>query len=208
MIFPDRIKVVGLTGVMCSGKSSVAAFWQENFVVCWISADLAGRKLLEPGRPGWQRIKELVPVFIRADQHVDRSGLRRALFGDDALRHDLDQALHPLIREEVWRQVADRAAGIEEQQFFLVEVPLLYEVGWEKDFAEIIVIYVDNHQLCRRLSRRDMISVNEAERALACQRSGFDKAMLADHVIDNSRCWSLTVLQLLHLGRLLWAKKT
>lgn len=208
MVFPDNVKIFGLTGGICSGKSSVASFWQENFFVFCLSADLTARKLLEPGQMGWQRVKELAGGFILADQQVDRRGLRQALFNDKSLRYDLNQALHPLIKEDIYRQVADLAAGKDGLQFFLIEVPLLYEVGWDKEFGEVIVVYVDNWQQCRRIIVRDMISRTEAERALSCQWPLFDKALLADHVIDNNYCWPLTVLQLIHLGRLLWAKKT
>jgi dephospho-CoA kinase len=207
MVFPDNVKIFGLTGGICSGKSSAALFWQKNFSLFWISADLAARKLLEPGQMGWQRVKELAGSFILADQQVDRSGLRQALFNDKNLRHDLNQALHPLIKEDIYRQVTDLAAGKEGLQFFLIEVPLLYEVGWDKEFTEVIVVYVDNYQQCRRIIVRDMISETEAERALSCQWPLFDKALWADHVIDNNYCWPLTVLQLIRLGRLLWTKK-
>ncbi len=208
MTFPDKAKVVGLTGAICSGKSSVASFWQENFSVCWISADLVARKLLEPGQLGWRKVKELAADFILVDQQVDRSALRRALFTDKELRHNLNQALHPLIKENIRRQVACSAAQNDGSCSFLIEVPLLYEAGWEKEFAEVIVVYVDNRRLCRRIVCRDKIRKIEAERTLSCQWPLFDKAMMADHVIDNNFCWPITILQLFHLGRLLWTKKT
>ncbi len=208
MTFPDHIQVVGLTGAIGSGKSSVASFWQEHFSVYWLSADQAARKLLEPGQPGWQIIKELAGDFILSDKRIDRTGLRRTLFTDKVLRHNLNQALHPLIREDIYRQVNTLAAGQNVLSSFLIEVPLLYEVGWEKEFSEIVVVYVDNKQLYQRLIDRDKISSKEAEQALSCQWPLFVKVLLAGHVIDNCYSWTFTVLQLLHLGRLLWAKKT
>ncbi len=206
MPFSNKLKVTGLTGIIGSGKSSVAAFWLAKFNLSFINADLVGRELLAPGRPGWENIRHLCKHFILKDQQIDRIALRRALFHDETLRRQLDQALHPLIRDEIRRQIAILAVSRPDTDV-LVEVPLLHEAGWENDFSKIILVYVDSQQGLKRIIARDEISRQEAEKAMQAQWSATDKIRRSDHVINNNLSWPATVLQLSHLGRLLWSEK-
>ena len=205
MTFSKKMKVTGLTGIIGSGKSSVAAFWLAKFGLSFINADLVGRELLAPGRSGWEKIRHLCKHFILKNQQIDRIALRHALFHDETLRRQLDQALHPLIKDEIRRQITILADTLPDTDV-LVEVPLLHEAGWENNFSEIILVYVDSRQGLERIMVRDGISRQEAEKAMRTQWPVTDKIMRSDHVIDNSMSWPATVLQLSSLGKLLWPK--
>lgn len=200
------MKITGLTGIIGSGKSSVATFWLAKFSLSFINADLVGREILAPGRSGWEEIRHHCKHFILEDQHIDRIGLRQALFHDETLRRRLDQALHPLIKDEIRRQISLLAVSQPDKDV-LVEVPLLYEAGWENDFSEIILVYVDSEQGLKRIMARDGINRQEAEKAMQAQWPVTYKIMRSDHVIDNNLSWPATVQQLFHLGRLLWPEK-
>lgn len=203
MVGFDGMKVVGLTGTIGSGKSFAAGFWREKFAVDVLNADLVGRELLEPGRPGWVKILSFAGHFIQPDQSIDTIGLRAALFHDKCLRAQLEQELHPLIKEDIFRRVSvlrlKRSAAR-----VLIEVPLLYEAGWDCEFSEIVVVYVDVEQGVRRVMDRDLISRDQALLALQSQWASKEKVLRADHVIDTSNGRADTLLQLLHLGRVLW----
>lgn len=199
------MRVTGLTGGMGSGKSRAAAFLCDHFRVRCLSADSLVHELLEPGRSCWQVVHDLDPAFLREDGSIDKPVLRRALFADDGLRERLNREMHPLVRDALMDRI--RRAGWDGEGHFLVEVPLLFEAGWLAMFTEIIVVYARRQTCLARIMARDHVSREEAEKSLKSQLPLDDKVLRADHVIDNSRLWWETSLQLLHLGSLLWQKK-
>lgn len=187
-----NLPLLALTGGIGTGKSTVAELFREHGALV-LSADQVARELLEPGAPGWLKLREEF-----ADRFLDRSGrlaraaLRRAIFTDPALRARVDALLHPLIRARIAAQVAAAAkagrprpsrspvfAGV------VVEVPLLYEAGWQDDFGWVVVVRSEDEQALARLMARDGVSRPEAEAVLAAQLPLAGKVARADAVIDN-----------------------
>lgn len=202
--------MVAVTGGMGSGKSSVAAYLCEISGARGLSADALCRQLLAPGAAGWLAVRRAFGErFFLADQSIDRPLLRKVLFEEHQFRQELNTLLHPLVRNEI-TSCLEKAmdlfseAEAQPQARFVVEVPLLYEAHWEHDFSQVVVAYADAEACLRRLMLRDRISEAEAEKALATQMPLAHKALLADHVIDNSGPWSDTCLQIVHLRNLLW----
>jgi dephospho-CoA kinase len=193
---------IGLTGALGSGKSSVARFLQNSLVAECIDVDLLCRQLLKPNARGWHALHQtLGREYFNADGTVDRARLRNGLFRDDKLRTRVNHLLHPLAREEVVRRLQEiehRIGGL-----VVVEVPLLFEAGWEDMFDRIIVVYADCTSCCERIMQRDGVSFAEASSGLTAQSSLAAKVVRADHVIDNSGSWAATCLQLLHLKKIL-----
>ncbi len=204
--------MVAITGGMGSGKSSVAAYLCEIGGARCLNADALCRQLLEPEAAGWLAVRKAFGGrFFLADQHIDRPLLRKVLFEDHEFRRELNTLLHPLVRNEITDciekevgHLSQAEAQVQSQVRFVVEVPLLYEAHWEHDFPRIVVVYADAKACQRRIMLRDRISEAEAEKAIATQMSLPHKALLADHVIDNSGPWSDTCLQIRHLRNLLW----
>ena len=205
-----QASVVAITGGMGSGKSSVAAYLCEIVGAKGLSADAVCRQLLEPGAFGWLSVRKAYGErFFLADQHIDRSLLRKVLFEDHEFRRELNTLLHPLVRNEIADCIEKERAHLSEaesdaQARFVVEVPLLYEAHWEHDFSQVVVVYAEAEACRRRIMLRDLTSEAEAEKAITAQMSLPHKALLADHVIDNSGAWSDTCLQIVHLRNLLW----
>jgi dephospho-CoA kinase len=83
----------------------------------------------------------------------------------------------------------------------LVEIPLLFEAGWQQEVDKIIVVFADQKKRCARLMVRDGLTENEAYQAMRVQWFLEEKIMVADNVVDNSGFWGDTCLQILHLGR-------
>ncbi len=200
--------VIAVTGGMGSGKSSVAGYLCEIGEARGLSADVFCRQLLQPGATGWLAVRKAFGErFFLADQHIDRPLLRKVLFEDHAFRHELDSLLHPLVRKEITDCIEKEVGHLAETHSparFVVEVPLLYEAHWEQDFSQIAVAYADEKACRQRIMLRDRIGEAEAKKAMATQMSLQQKALLADHVIDNSGTWSDTCLQIVHLRNLLW----
>lgn len=191
--------MIAVTGGMGSGKSSVAAHLCEIGGAMLLSADGICRQLLEPGKPGWLAMRKAFGErFLGADQTIDRPLLRKVLFEDHGFRRELDALLHPLVRNEIVSSVGKDEAR------YVVEVPLLYEAHWEHDFSRVVVVYAEEAICLQRLMLRDRINEAEAKKAIATQLPLSQKALLADHVIDNSGLWSETCSQILHLRNVLW----
>lgn len=198
--------LVAITGGMGSGKSSVAAYLCEISGIRGLSADSVCRQLLEPGASGWLAVRKVYgDRFFLVDQRLDRSKLRKVLFEDYAFRQEFDNLIHPLIRNEIASLIEkERVNCPQASARFVVEIPLLYEAHWEHDFSQVVVVYADRKICLRRIMLRDRISEAEAEKAMETQMPSLTKALLAQHVIDNSGAWSDTCLQVLHLRNLLW----
>ncbi len=199
----DKLTITGLTGGMGSGKSSVAAFLCRTFPVACFSADRVVHELLEPEQSCWQVVRDLNRAFLREDGTLNKPLFREALFADVVLRREVNRRMHPLVHQLLMEKI-ERHGRETGQCHFLVEVPLLFEAGWQRLFAAIIVVYARRAMSIGRVMQRDRVSRQQAEQAIACQGRLLDKALCADHVVDNSGMWIDTVLQLLHLGKVLW----
>jgi len=165
-----------------------------------LCADQAASAIMAPGRPGWQAILALDSVFIRPDKELNRPLMRRAIFTDKQLRHKIDNLLHPLIKDELKRQLLELPSRTDQA---IVEVPLLFEAGWQDMFASLVCVYAPAEICLQRVMGRDGVTAAEARDAVAAQLSMVTKVELADHIIDNCGSWTATYLQLLHLQKIL-----
>ena len=153
----NESKFIGLTGGIGSGKSKVSRFWASYGAVQLIDIDQICRELVEVEEPGWLALKQnLADTFFKRNGDLDRQALRSAIFNNDALRNQVNQLIHPLALD----QLKSRTAAIGHP--VLVEVPLLFEAGWEKYFTSIVVVYADQQTCCRRIAARDGVSPQEA----------------------------------------------
>jgi dephospho-CoA kinase len=193
----DRRRI-GITGGIGSGKSRVSDYFAEICRLPIISLDLVCRDLLEPDNTGWLSLRGLLGnSFFDSSGVLDRAALRRELFADTALRGQVDALLHPLAREEMHSRVAEIDGPV------LIEIPLLYEAGWQDDVDVVVVVLADSEMCCKRIMERDRVSLDEARKAVAAQMSPEEKARRADHVIDNSGSWNTTCRQVEALADLL-----
>jgi dephospho-CoA kinase len=192
-------KAIGITGGIGSGKSSVSHFMATHFSWPLLDIDFLCKELLEIGQPGWHAVKHHFGSFyFTPDGRLDRRRLRKAVFSDHSLRMELNRLIHPLALRELQERRKKKITPL-----FLVEVPLLFEAGWQDVFQAILVVYADRKTCLQRLMKRDNISEKEALEALDIQCPLAEKVLAADHVIDNSGCWLNTQLAAIHLGKTL-----
>lgn len=193
--------IIGVTGGMGSGKSLVAGLLGRLLGADVLNADILCRDLLQMQMPGWQGIQERWGSrFLDLTGNIDRTVLRKVLFTEPEVRRGVEQILHPLVRQEVISRAAEKRVSLEGM---VVEVPLLFEVGWQNDFDWIVVVYSEHECCVQRIVRRDRVSQIEGRIAICAQISLEEKVLQADSVIENSGPLALTILQVYHLAHLL-----
>jgi dephospho-CoA kinase len=176
--------VVGLTGGIASGKSTIAKMFSDRGIPL-ICADELARKAVEPGSSG---LKEIERVFgnqvLDREGRLDREAMAEIVFRDPSARKHLESIIHPFVASEKERIIGE--LEVTGHTMVLVDVPLLYESGWEKSFDLIIVVYAPRDLQACRLVQRDKLSPDQAQARLAAQMDIEDKKNRADIVIDNT----------------------
>ncbi|MDJ0939847.1 MAG: dephospho-CoA kinase [Woeseiaceae bacterium] len=194
---PARARlVVGLTGGIASGKSTVADMFAELGVPI-IDTDLIAREVVEPGQPALDEIRhEFGDAIIAEDGSLDRAAMRRLVFSDDDARRRLEAIVHPRIRASALEQAAT-AGG----QYQIIVVPLLVESPIREQVDRILVVDCDEDAQIRRLMARDAESEGQARRMLAAQASREQRLAIADDVVDNAGDVDATQSQVNELHR-------
>jgi dephospho-CoA kinase len=176
------MELIGLTGGIGSGKSTVSGFLRELGATV-VDVDEGARAVVEPGTPGFERVTaEFGPEVVR-DGRLDRARLAEVVFHDRAALERLNAIVHPLVREWTLQQLGQAAeAGAE---VVVQDIPLLFENGLEAMFAATIVVWVPAELQVRRLVERGMAEA-DARARIANQLPIDAKRERATYVIDNS----------------------
>lgn len=176
--------LIGLTGGVASGKSSVARAFEARHPGCVVDADLAARAVVEPGTEG---LAAVVGHFggevLGPDGRLDRAALRARVFADAGQRKALEALLHPRIR--AWMLARADAAST---PYVVLDIPLLAEGGGRATWPmldRIVVVDVPVAVQRARLMARDGVDATLAERMIAAQATRAQRLALADDVIVN-----------------------
>ena len=177
------MKLVGLTGGVGSGKSTVAAMLRELGAEV-VDADEASHAVYEPGTPGFAAVVRDFGESIVRDGRIDRKALGELVFKDAEARHRLNAIVHPLVRD--W--MAQRTAEALESGAVLVvqDVPLLFENKLEGLFPTTVLVWVPPEVQVERLVSGRGFTDERAREVLAAQMPIDEKRSLATHVIDNT----------------------
>lgn len=177
------MRVVGLTGGIGSGKSTVAALFQQQGAEV-IDADQPARELAEPGQPALQAIVDTFGRDILGpDGRLDRARLAAIVFKDTAARERLEAITHPRIRQRILEEIEQRRMR---PGLLLLDIPLLYERPRIEAVEVVVVVWVDGATQLNRLLARGGLDEEAARARIAAQMPLDQKKALADHVIDNS----------------------
>jgi dephospho-CoA kinase len=181
---PPGIRIIGLTGGVATGKSSVARYFEERGVPV-IDADQLAREAVRPGSPC---LAQLVARFgrdvINAEGTLDRKRMGSIVFGDQEKLRLLEEVLHPEIRRLAEERIAQAAAA--GRRIVVYMAPLLIEAGVTDRVDEIWVVTVRPDIQLERLMARDGIGTEEAGRIIASQMPLAEKERHGRVVIDNS----------------------
>ncbi|MFC1482383.1 dephospho-CoA kinase [Myxococcota bacterium] len=175
--------VVGLTGGIASGKSTVARLLRLRGALV-VDADELAREVVRPGRPA---LREIVEAFgetiLAADGTLDRAQLGERVFGDDEARRRLESITHPRIA----RAFADHARRARREQVPVVvyEAALLVEAGACEGLDRLLVVVASPEQQIARIAARDGLDRSAAQARIAAQAPSDEKVAAADYVIVN-----------------------
>lgn len=184
----NNCTVIGLTGGIASGKSTVSNILMEKGYEI-IDADKIARKVVEVGKPAYIKIvEEFEDRILLDDKTIDRKALGHIIFKDEKLREKLNNITHPYIFESIKLNLG--RICMEENIVFL-DIPLLFEQLdlWKRYdilFDEILLIYVDEDTQVERLIKRDNISREEALNRMKSQLPMGEKKTRSSKTIDNS----------------------
>jgi dephospho-CoA kinase len=176
------VVLIGLTGGIGSGKSTVSALLAERGALV-IDADAITRELQQPGTEVFTAMCERFgPGIVAADGSLDRQAVADIVFNDaDALK-DLGAIVHPAVGAEIAARL-EAAAGTD--QVVVLDIPLLVESGRD-DLAALVVVDVDPEIAVERLVQHRGMREDDARARMANQASREDRLARADVVLDNS----------------------
>ncbi len=176
--------VVGLTGGIASGKSTVSQMFREAGIPV-ICADELAHEVVKPGSAALDKIRQTFgDEFIDSEGKLDRAAMARLVFDDKSRRKGLESIIHPRVAEEQRKLIREFAA--QGHNMVVVDVPLLYESGLEESFDMILVAYVPPEIQVQRLIARDRVSDKEARSRLDAQLPIDKKKRLAGRIFDNT----------------------
>lgn len=185
--------IIGLTGGIGSGKTTVSNIFAELYIDI-IDADIVAREVVEPGSNALAAIKEYFgDEYINKEQQLDRVKLRSRIFITSKDKQWLNNLLHPLIRQEIIKQLAEATSD-----YCILVAPLLLENGLNKLVSKVLIVDIDEENQLARTLARDPSSSEEIKRIIASQMSRKDRLLFADDIIDNQHANIAAVRQQVH----------
>ncbi|QCR19282.1 dephospho-CoA kinase [Agrococcus sp. SGAir0287] len=192
------MRLIGLTGGIAAGKSTVAARLAEHGAIV-IDADRVAREVVEPGAPALARIAERFGDDVLADGALDRAALGAIVFADADARRDLERITHPAIQALVAERIAVHAD--DPDAVVVYDVPLLVEARVPYDFDAIVVAHAPAEQRVARLVELRGVGREDAERRVRSQASDDERLAVATVVVDTSGTMEETIAQVDALWR-------
>lgn len=177
--------VIGLTGGIASGKSTVSHMIKEQGIRV-VDADVIAKDVVSKGKPA---LHQIVQTFgedvLLSNGELNRQELGTIIFSDEEKRKQLNAIVHPEVRKEMLKQ---RYEGIHQQETFVVlDIPLLFESQLESLVDRIIVVYTTPKLQLSRLMSRNNLTEEEALNRIHAQRPLDEKCQKADYVIENTK---------------------
>ena len=176
--------IIGLTGSIASGKSTVSTMLKrKGFPI--VDADEIARQVVELGSPVLQEISRVFgESVLQADGSLNREKLGEIIFNDEEMRQKLNSIIHPAIRQEMLKQKDEWLAG--GANTVIMDIPLLFESKLQSFVDTIIVVSVTPEIQKERLIARNVLSEEEADRRIQSQLPVKEKEKAADAVLFNN----------------------
>jgi dephospho-CoA kinase len=186
------MKIIGLTGGIASGKSTVTNTLEKLGAII-IDSDELAHSIMQPYKPAWNDIVKLFGTeILNSDETINRDLLGQIVFNDAKKLKELNQITHWRIAERYKEDL--RVIKKETPNAIVVmEIPLLYETHAERICDEVWVVWVDRETQIERLMKRDNISQEDAIKRIEAQMDLDEKASMADVVIDNRHSIETTI---------------
>ncbi|MFC3025340.1 dephospho-CoA kinase [Vibrio zhugei] len=173
--------VIGVTGGIASGKTTVANLFHEQFAIDIVDADVVAREVVALGSDGLTQITEhFGSQILHGDGSLNRARLRDCIFSNEHEKQWLNQLLHPMIRQRMQERLREVTSP-----YALLVVPLLIENQLQSLVQRILVIDVPEAVQIERTMQRDGITAEQAQAILASQATREERLSHADDVIQN-----------------------
>lgn len=200
MLFSPAMILVGLTGGVATGKSTVAKMFKRCGAVV-IDADELARDVVRPGKPAWRQIaRTFGKSVLTPDRTINRHALGAIVFRHPAKRRLLERIIHPRVAREQARRTKESARR-DPHVVVIYDVPLLFEVGIDKRVDRTIVVTANREAQISRLKTRNGLTRAEAIRRIKSQMPLSMKACRADYVINGTSSLSKLRTQIRNLYR-------
>ncbi|MBI4733385.1 MAG: dephospho-CoA kinase [Rubrobacteridae bacterium] len=184
MLYNLTMKVIGITGAIASGKSTVAKLFEKKGALL-LDADIIARDV---ARKGSSAYSEIVAYFgediLDHDKEVDRKKLARIVFKEPAKLEVLNEIIHPKVEKEIELKISEFKTKRTDSRIVVLDVPLLFEAGLEKYCDVLIVVRAGIEQRLERLIRKGM-TAEDAEKRIRAQKNKDKLECKADIVIEN-----------------------
>ncbi|CAD5232038.1 unnamed protein product [Bursaphelenchus xylophilus] len=177
--------LVGLTGGIACGKSTVSKIFRDNGVFV-VDADQIARQVVEPGKPAYNQLRtEFGAEYFNdeIDGSLNREKMGNLVFHNVEARKKLNKITHTAIRKEMlWLIIQQFFHG---KRFIVLDIPLLFEGGLNRFVQKIVVVSCDSDTQLERLCQRDGLSKEQAEARISSQLPNEYKVKRATYIIDN-----------------------
>ncbi|EFO20637.1 dephospho-CoA kinase [Loa loa] len=192
--------LVGLTGGIATGKSTVSQIFVENRIPV-IDADLIAREVVAPGKNAYKKLRQHFgnEFFDCVNGELLRKKFGDLVFSDENVRHLVNSIVHPEIRKTIVLRILQHFFRGEE--FVILDLPLLFEAGYAKFLLSVVLVDCPEDIQLKRLQQRDNIDEEAAQKRINAQHPMSDKRRRATHVVDNSGTMEETRAQVLNLIR-------
>lgn len=179
--------IIGLTGGIVSGKSTVARMFKDLGAKI-VDADKLGHKVILPQGAAWKRIIKIFGKdILQKDQTINRKKLGKIVFANQNLLKKLNKITHPEIIKLIKKEISlVKDDSKEEKKILIIDAALIYETKIDRLMDKIIVVYLDEEEQLKRLIKRNNLSEKEALQKIKSQIPLKEKIEIADYVIDNS----------------------
>ncbi|MGH8009601.1 MAG: dephospho-CoA kinase, partial [Candidatus Binatia bacterium] len=179
-----RMKTIGLTGGIGSGKSTVSQIL-AGLGAFVIDADKVGHEIYLPGKEAWQQVTaEFGHDLLAADQTIDRKKLGAIVFGSDEARQKLNSIVHPLMFKDIERRIKEkRAEGFSRP--IVIEAAILIEANWLPLVDEVWVVVTNKNAVIERVAVQRGLSAHDTEARIASQLADAERLKYASLVITN-----------------------
>jgi len=176
--------VLGLTGSIASGKSTVSKMISEIGIPI-VDADVIAKQVVEVGQVAYQKIIDTFGTEILLENgEINRPALGAIIFHDPGRREELNKIVHPEVRKVMLQQ--SKVLLDEGHRIVILDIPLLFESKLTSLVEKTIVVYVDEENQIKRLMERNKLSEEDAMARITSQIPVSEKVKLADYVIDNN----------------------
>ncbi len=178
------MKIIGLTGGIACGKSTVSAYLKSRGAVI-VDGDGIARELSNPHAPIWNvYVEHFGKKILNADNTLNRRLIGQIVFTDEQEKRWMNETLQPIIKQTILDEIAAcRQKGI---KVLVLDIPLLYEAGWHVLADEVWVVKIAQDLQVQRIIERDGLTEKEAVSRIKAQMPLAEKIRRADVIIDTS----------------------